>query len=70
VESLGDEALYTEEESCCEENFTKKTTRDCSGRFVVQLPKRKNLSFLHDYKNFAIKRQFQLEKRLSIDIEP
>lgn len=55
----------TEEERECEEHFTKNTTRDASGRFLVRLPFKPNWQELGNSYNRAKYRFFQLEKKLS-----
>jgi hypothetical protein len=58
IESFGEDDPYTEEETFYEKTFVDTTIRDESGRFIVHLPKRKNLMNLLDNKVIATKRHF------------
>lgn len=54
----------TPEESAAEEIFLSTHKRDANGRYVVQMPIRKNGLPLGDSRKTALRRFFQLERRL------
>lgn len=56
---------FTGEEAICEQLFMDTVKRDDHGRFIVQLPTRPKISELGSSKETAMKRFYQLEKRLS-----
>lgn len=56
---------WTSEERAAEEHFRQTFRREEDGRFVVQLPFRKNINLLGDSRHLAMKRFFLLEKRLA-----
>lgn len=55
---------YSLEEQSCEEFFTATTYRDESGRFIVSLPFKENITQLGDSFNGAQERFFRLERQL------
>ncbi|XP_028173753.1 uncharacterized protein LOC114362514 [Ostrinia furnacalis] len=60
------ERVLTPEEQACETHYQKTTKRDDSGRYVVELPFRTNISQDYgDTRSVAVKRLASLEKRLS-----
>lgn len=58
----------TEEDVECEKIFTKTTTRDSTGRFIVHIPLEENPSVLGDSKKGATTRFISLERRLSKNV--
>nr|CAI5819842.1 unnamed protein product [Callosobruchus analis] len=52
------------EEQEVEFHFNEATRRDSSGRFIVSLPKRESISMLGESRNTAMKRFYNLERRL------
>ncbi|XP_050302763.1 uncharacterized protein LOC126740678 [Anthonomus grandis grandis] len=56
---------YSREESECKEHFCNTFMRDETGRFVVSLPFKQDVSILGDSKETAIKRFYGLEKMLN-----
>ncbi|XP_065079415.1 uncharacterized protein LOC135702313 [Ochlerotatus camptorhynchus] len=68
LESCRTTSTLSLEESACELHFEKTTTRDSSGRFVVQLPKKQfMLDRLGESQSIAIRRFMALERRLDAD---
>lgn len=66
LETCRSTSILSVEESVCEKQFTDTTVRNADGRFIVQLPKRKEkLSLLGNSKEIAIRRFQSLERRLS-----
>jgi hypothetical protein len=56
--------VLTKEEQQAEDHFHSNTTRDESGRFVVQLPLKEPVSTLGASREMAVRRLLQLERRL------
>ncbi|XP_055632920.1 uncharacterized protein LOC129773346 [Toxorhynchites rutilus septentrionalis] len=56
---------FTDEELRCEEHFTKYTTRESTGQFVVRLPFSENPSALGNSREIAVKRLLHLERKLN-----
>lgn len=57
---------YTTDEQICEAHFTRYVSNDPLGRYVVKLPVKENiLSRIGDSRQIALKRFYQLEKRLN-----
>ncbi|XP_062534087.1 uncharacterized protein LOC134203222 [Armigeres subalbatus] len=68
LESCRTTSTLSLEESACETHFERTTTRDSSGRFVVQLPKKQFLvDRLGDTQLIATRRFKALERRLDTD---
>lgn len=59
--------FFTDEEEACEINFKETTARDDSGKFIVKLPLKQNVSVLGDSRQVATKRFYSVEKRLEND---
>ncbi|XP_030763137.1 uncharacterized protein LOC115887781 [Sitophilus oryzae] len=57
--------FYSQEEKECEEHFLDTVYRDKSGKFVVSLPLKDNISLLGESYDTALKRFYTVEKRLS-----
>ncbi|XP_075210322.1 uncharacterized protein LOC142317651 [Lycorma delicatula] len=55
---------FTGEDSACENHFMHNVTRNQEGRFIVTLPTKLNITLLGNSRDAAIKRFYQLEKRL------
>ncbi|XP_062534712.1 uncharacterized protein LOC134203896 [Armigeres subalbatus] len=68
LESCRTTSTLSLEESACETHFERTTTRDSTGRFVVQLPKKQFLvDRLGDTQLIATRRFMALERRLDTD---
>ncbi|XP_062542374.1 uncharacterized protein LOC134210340 [Armigeres subalbatus] len=68
LESCRTSSTLSLEESACETHFERTTTRDSTGRFVVQLPKKQFLvDRLGDTQAIATRRFMALERRLDTD---
>ncbi|XP_053692165.1 uncharacterized protein LOC128740628 [Sabethes cyaneus] len=68
LESCRTSSTLSLEESACEAFFENTTERDSTGKFVVQLPKKKlMLDRLGDSKSTALRRFTALERRLGAD---
>jgi len=63
VEDYGQIKPYTKEEKVCEQHFEQNVSRNESGRFVVHLPFRENVSKLDKSYEIAKKRLFSIERR-------
>ncbi|XP_050315405.1 uncharacterized protein LOC126749753 [Anthonomus grandis grandis] len=59
------QASLTKEEIECENHFTRHTTRDRSGKFVVKLPLKENFKNLGSSEETALNRLYGIERRLS-----
>lgn len=70
AEGLPEETKFTEEERMCEEHFLNNHTRDDSGRFIVTIPTKPEISTLGSSRSHATLRLHQLEKRLSSHKNP
>ncbi|XP_065076956.1 uncharacterized protein LOC135700391 [Ochlerotatus camptorhynchus] len=69
LESCQSSSTLSIEETLCEAHFAATTTRDDTGRFVVQLPKRSTvLSTLGNSKEIATRRFLALERRLNANL--
>ncbi|XP_055522889.1 uncharacterized protein LOC129717071 [Wyeomyia smithii] len=64
VEEVPDVPKLSAEEIECETHFLSTYQRDETGRFIVKLPFRSNLSQLDNCRSLALKRFLMLEKRL------
>lgn len=67
IEEISNSSQGTAEEEECEEIFRQSHRRDSSGRYVVRLPFRDNVSQLNDNRSLALRRFFLLERRLLRD---
>lgn len=68
IEEIGNNVAYTLEERACVSHFNNTVTRRKSdGRFIVQLPFRKNLKCLGKSYEIAKRRLLALEKRFKND---
>lgn len=57
---------FTAEEKLCEQHFVETYRRDHEGRFIVQLPFRKDIvEQLGESKNIALRRFYTLERKLN-----
>ncbi|XP_048506918.1 uncharacterized protein LOC125500006 [Athalia rosae] len=65
LEECNGRSHYTREERACEEHFQQTHFRKNDGRFIVQLPLRRDFSQLGDSKQTAIKRFHAVERKLS-----
>lgn len=63
------ESKYTAAEEKVERYFVETTTRDLEGRFVVRIPFKDNDEELGESRTIALKRFFQIERRLERDKE-
>ncbi|XP_060855661.1 uncharacterized protein LOC132933385 [Metopolophium dirhodum] len=63
VEDYGQSKPYTMEEQTCEQHFKQNVSRSESGRFVVHLPFRGNVSKLGNSYDIAKGRLFAIERR-------
>ncbi|KAJ8914829.1 hypothetical protein NQ315_014841 [Exocentrus adspersus] len=64
VEEVDIRKPYSQEELLCEKHFSDNVTRDNDGRFVVAIPFKDNVERLGNSRDLAVKRFYQLEKRL------
>jgi len=55
--------IYSDEEKSCVEHFEKSVMRDKTGRFVVELPFRKNYEKIGDSREIALRRFLAIENR-------
>jgi hypothetical protein len=67
VENVENVSNYSNEENNCEQLFVNTTKRCHDGRFVVQLPVNTNVRDLQNNRKTAVRRMYQLEKRLMQD---
>lgn len=58
---MGEDALY-------DEHYSKTVTRNQEGRFLTTLPVKSNISDLGNSRDRAIRRFYQLEKRLQKNV--
>lgn len=65
IEDVPVTAKLSHEEEMCEQHYVQTTTRDSSGRYVVRLPFRENVSKLGETRQHALHRFQQLERRLN-----
>lgn len=65
IEEGEDLIKYSVEEQECENHFVETHNRDDTGRFVVSLPFKKNISMLGDSKQIALRRLYSIEQRLN-----
>lgn len=66
IEELSNETFLSKDEQICENYFTKTTTRNHDGKFIVQYPFRETIeNLLGDSKTIALKRFNNLEKRFN-----
>lgn len=63
------ESSYTAAEEKAESYFAETTKRNQEGRFVVRLPFNDNILELGESRTIALKRFFQLERKLERDVE-
>ncbi|XP_027846045.2 uncharacterized protein LOC114126329 [Aphis gossypii] len=63
IEDYGQSKPYTREEQTCEQHFKQNVSRSESGRFVVHLPFRGNVSKLGKSYDIAKRRLFAIERR-------
>lgn len=61
--AIGD-TMLSEDDKRCEEIFVTSTTRDSTGRFIVNIPFKDSVEKLGDSKQHALSRFFALENRL------
>ncbi|XP_060854980.1 uncharacterized protein LOC132932621 [Metopolophium dirhodum] len=67
LENIDKNTNYTLEEKACYDHFIKTVRRDETGKFIVQLPFREDISKLgNSYKN-AFRRFLSIEKRLGLN---
>ncbi|XP_018375244.1 PREDICTED: uncharacterized protein LOC108769012 [Trachymyrmex cornetzi] len=64
IEETEAKETWSEEEKECERHFVANTYRNTDGRFVVSMPLREDVSKLGESKPIALKRFFNLEKKL------
>lgn len=64
IEEISSVSQRTVEELDCEETFRSTHRRDPSGRYIVMLPFRENVSQLNDNRSLALRRFYYLERRL------
>nr|CAI5835101.1 unnamed protein product [Callosobruchus analis] len=64
LEEIKPHLNLTREEQEVESHFNETTRRDSSGRFIVSLPKHESISTLGESRNTAMKRFYNLERRL------
>lgn len=64
IEETTAKVKYTKEEQECEDLFTETTTHDSNGHFIVNLPLKQGIQELGDNKEIAIKRFYNLERKL------
>ena len=64
LEECSNEGSKSAEEKSCEAFFLRTLSRDETGRFIVTIPLKGNLSNLGESKEKAMRRFLQLEKRL------
>ncbi|XP_065086542.1 uncharacterized protein LOC135708380 [Ochlerotatus camptorhynchus] len=64
IEEISNVSQRTVEEEECEETFRSTHRRDPTGRYVVKLPFRENVSQLDDNRSLALRRFYFLERRL------
>ncbi|XP_058840653.1 uncharacterized protein LOC131696123 [Topomyia yanbarensis] len=68
IEEMSEKPLRSQEEKDCEQHFQSTFTRNESGRYVVQYPKRNGFhDKIGDSKGAALRRFRQLERRLERD---
>ncbi|XP_048522596.1 uncharacterized protein LOC125504514, partial [Dendroctonus ponderosae] len=67
LEEFSNTPNLSQEELDCEEHFINTTSRDSSGRFVVHLPVKGNLSDLGESYEVALKRFYAMERKLNKD---
>lgn len=60
--------LLTDQEAECEQMFIDNTVRDDIGRFVVKLPFKNSINLLGHSKEGAVKRFFNLERKLAKNV--
>lgn len=65
LEECGTPIKRSREEQEVEDHFIATTKRDDNGRFIVSIPKRSNIINLGDSRHVALKRFYNLEKKLS-----
>ena len=65
LEQVPDKRLLSQEEQKCEEHYRVTFSRTHDGRYVVRLPFKENGIPLGDSRTVALRRLYQLEKRLA-----
>lgn len=63
VEEYSQSSIMSEDDVNCETIFEKTASRDVNGRFVLRIPLRYFRTLLGNFKELAIKRFLQLERR-------
>ncbi|XP_055622043.1 uncharacterized protein LOC129773533 [Toxorhynchites rutilus septentrionalis] len=62
-------STFSLEETACEKHFERTTKKDCSGKFIVHLPKKPYLiDRLGESRSIALRRFSALEKRLNANV--
>ncbi|XP_017884020.1 uncharacterized protein LOC108627338 [Ceratina calcarata] len=69
MEEIPERKILSTEERECEAHFTKHISRNEHGRYIVRLPFNDKLSSLGDSKQIALKRFYNLERKLESNID-
>lgn len=67
IEDCQTNVILSAEEIACENHFVLNTTRDSSGRFIVEIPFKEQVDKLGESKQRAVKQFYSLERKLTSD---